>query len=134
MNFKWPTRVYYEDTDSGGVVYYANYLKFMERARTEYLRYYGFEQDALIKNDNIIFAVKHIEIDYHKPAQFNDLLSVTAQITECKKASMIFEQAIVRDNDQTLLCSGTIRIACLQADSLKPCKIPQSILEVASGN
>ena len=134
MNFKWPTRVYYEDTDSGGVVYYANYLKFMERARTEYLRHFGFEQDELIKNEKIIFAVRHISIDYHKPAHFNDLLSVTARVVDCKKASMVFEQSIVRDNDQTLLCSGTVRIASLQADTLKPCKIPQSILEVASGN
>jgi len=134
MNFKWPTRVYYEDTDSGGVVYYANYLKFMERARTEYLRHFGLEQDALIKNNNIIFAVRHINIDYHKPAHFNDLLTVTAQITECKKASMIFEQSVIREADQQLLCSGSVRIASLRADSLKPCKIPQSILEVASGN
>jgi len=137
MNFKWPTRVYYEDTDLGGVVYYANYLKFMERARTEYLRHFGLEQDALITNDNIIFAVRHINIDYHKPAHFNDLLTVTAKITECKKASMIFEQSIIRDSDQHLLCSGSVRIASLRADTLKPlkpCKIPQSILEVASGN
>ena len=127
-------RVYYEDTDSAGVVYYANYLKYMERARTEYLRHFGFEQDALIKNDNTLFAVRHINIDYHKPAHFNELLTVSAQVIECKKVSMVFEQTIVRDTDQQLLCSGTVRIASLYADSLKPCKIPQSILEVASGN
>lgn len=134
MNFKWPTRVYYEDTDSGGVVYYANYLKFMERARTEFLRHFGVEQDALIKNENIIFAVRHIDIDYHKPAHFNELLTVTARVIECRKASMVFEQTILRDSDQQLLCSGRVRIASLHAESLKPCKIPQFILEVASGN
>ena len=70
MNFIWPVRVYYEDTDSGGVVYYANYLKFMERARTEFLRHLGYEQDTLIKNENIIFAVRSVNLDYHRPARF----------------------------------------------------------------
>jgi acyl-CoA thioester hydrolase len=134
MNFTWPARVYYEDTDSGGVVYYANYLKFMERARTEYLRHFGVEQDVLINNENIIFAVRHINIDYHKPAFFNDLLLVSAQVTEYRKVSMVFSQSVVRDAGQQLLCSGTVCIVSLHADTLKPCKIPQSILEVISGN
>lgn len=129
MNFNWPVRVYYEDTDSGGVVYYANYLKFMERARTEYLRQLGFEQDELIKNENILFAVRSINVNYHKPARFNELLQVTARVIEFKKASMLFEQTIVRQSDQQLLCDGTVRIASLQADSFKPCAIPKVILE-----
>lgn len=129
MNFNWPVRVYYEDTDSGGVVYYANYLKFMERARTEYLRHLGFEQDELIENENILFAVRSINVNYHKPARFNELLQVTATVTEFKKASMLFQQTIVRQSDQQLLCDGTVRIASLQADSFKPCAIPKVILE-----
>lgn len=85
MNFEWPVRVYYEDTDSGGVVYYANYLKFMERARTEFLRQLGFEQDQLISQDNIIFAVRSVQLDYLSPARFNDQLIITAQLVELKK-------------------------------------------------
>ena len=131
MNFSWPVRVYYEDTDTGGVVYYANYLKFMERARTEFLRHLGFEQDELIKNENIIFAVRSININYHKPARFNELLQVTAKVIEFKKASMLFEQSIVRTSDQQLLCDGSVRIASLKADSFKPCAIPQAILEAS---
>ena len=131
MNFNWPVRVYYEDTDSGGVVYYANYLKFMERARTEYLRHLGFEQDALIKNENVLFAVRSIEVNYHQPARFNELLQVTARVVEFKKASMLFEQSILRQSDQQLLCDGLVRIASLKADSFKPCAIPRVILEAS---
>lgn len=129
MNFTWPVRVYYEDTDSGGVVYYANYLKFMERARTEYLRKLGFEQDELITNHNIIFAVRSIHLDYHKPARFNELLDVTAVISQTGKASMTFQQSILRNEDRVLLCEGEVRIASLYADSFKPCAIPSMILE-----
>ncbi len=132
MNFKWPVRVYYEDTDSGGVVYYANYLKFMERARTEFLRCHGFEQDQLIEKQNIIFAVRSVQCDYKSPARFNDELTVSAEIIELKKASMLFEQKIVRIHQpEHILCQGQIRIACLHAHSFKPCAIPKSIMEVA---
>lgn len=132
MNFNWPVRVYYEDTDSGGVVFYANYLKFMERARTEYLRHFGFEQDILIEQQNIIFAVRSVQLDYISPARFNDQLTVTANIIELKKASMLFEQKIFRSNQtDKILCQGQIRIACLKADSFKPTAIPESIMEVA---
>ncbi len=127
MAFSFPVRVYYEDTDSGGVVYYANYLKFMERARTEYLRQLGFEQDQLIEQENIIFAVKSVNVNYHLPAKFNQLLDVTASVTEFKKASLLFEQKIIHQQDQRLLCSGSILIASLNAQSFKPCAIPQSI-------
>jgi len=132
MNFDWPLRVYYEDTDTGGVVYYANYLKFMERARTEYLRYLGFEQDKMIKQQNIIFAVRSVQLDYNSPARFNDELTVTANLIELKKASMLFEQTIFLSHQpDNILCQGQIRIACLQADTFKPRAIPKSIMEVA---
>lgn len=129
MTFNWPIRVYYEDTDSGGVVYYANYLKYMERARTEYLRHLEFEQDVLIKTHNVLFAVRHVNIDYHKPARFNELLSVRSSVIECKKASLLFEQHVYRVDDDALLCAGQVKIACLQADSFKPAAIPLFILE-----
>ena len=125
--FSWPVRVYYEDTDAGGVVFYANYLKFFERARTEMLRSYGFEQDQLIARDNIIFVVRSVTIDYLKPARFNEQIEVSAKIIENKKISLTFEQAVLRQND--LLCTGKVRIACLDAQTLKPKPIPIAILE-----
>ena len=133
MNFKWPVRVYYEDTDSGGVVFYANYLSFMERARTEYLRYFGFEQDQLIEHKNTIFAVRSVQLDYLSPAKFNDQLIVTAKITQLKKASMLFEQKIYReDQPEKILCQGQVRIACLRADTFRPSAIPGAISEIVS--
>lgn len=125
--FSWPVRVYYEDTDAGGVVFYANYLKFFERARTEMLRSFGFEQDSLITEDNVIFVVRSISVDYLKPARFNEQINVSAKIIENKKTSLIFEQSITRE--QELLCNGTVRIACVDAKSMRPKPIPVAILE-----
>ncbi len=126
--FIWPVRVYYEDTDSGGVVYYANYLKFMERARTEWLRSLGFEQDELLKRDNILFAVRSISLDYLKPARFNDRLLVSASISARGRASLSFDQAVRRDSrDTEILCTGLVRIACLAADTLRPQPLPKQL-------
>ena len=94
--FVLPVRVYYEDTDHGGVVYYANYLKFMERSRTDFLRAQGLEQDALIINHDLIFAVKRVEADYIHPAVFNDLLYVTAQVIEKSRVKIVFKQQIFK--------------------------------------
>ena len=129
MKFSWPVRVYYEDTDSGGVVYYANYLKFFERARTEFLRQFDLQQDQLIQEHNIIFAVRNINVDYHKPAVFNDLLKVTTEIIELKKASIVFKQIILHDEDETMLCQATCKVACIQAKQLKPTAIPEFIAQ-----
>ncbi len=127
--FLWPVRVYYEDTDSGGVVYYANYLRFMERARTEYLRSLGFEQDDLARDEGIIFAVRSVSAEYHKPARFNDMLQVSARITDLGKASVSFAQEVRRAaDDEITLCTATVRIACLDAASLRPRPIPASML------
>lgn len=127
--FLWPVRVYYEDTDSGGVVYYANYLRFMERARTEYLRSLGFEQDVLARDEGIIFAVRSVSAEYHKPARFNDLLEVSAEITDLGKASVSFAQRVRRAGDEDVtLCAAIVRIACLDAASLRPRAIPASML------
>lgn len=125
--FNWSIRVYYEDTDAGGVVFYANYLKFFERARTEMLRHFGFEQDQLIKVQNLIFVVRSVTVDYLKPARFNDLIDVTSAVIEKKKTSLIFKQSILRED--ILLCDAEIRIACLDAQTMKPKPIPTEILE-----
>jgi acyl-CoA thioester hydrolase len=124
--FNWPIRIYYEDTDAGGVVFYANYLKFFERARTEMLRQLGFEQDLLREQDGVLFVVRSVQVDYLKPARFNEKIDVSAKVTERKKTSLIFEQAITRQQD--LLCTAEIRIACLDACSMKPKLIPHFIL------
>ena len=147
--FVWPVRVYYEDTDSGGVVYYANYLKFMERARTEWLRSLGMEQDELIDRDKILFAVHSVAVDYLQPARFNDLLWVTATVGEQGRASMVFLQSVVRaaadrrngssgrvseeeyealvGDKTTLLCKGQVRIACLDSETMRPRSIPSHL-------
>ncbi|MCX7095157.1 MAG: tol-pal system-associated acyl-CoA thioesterase [Methylobacter sp.] len=124
-HFIWPVRVYYEDTDAGGVVFYANYLKFFERARTEMLRAMGYEQDELSANEGVIFVVRSIQVDYLMPARFNELLQVSAKISLAKKASLIFEQIITRGDD--VLCTGSVRIACLDAQTMRPKAIPETL-------
>ena len=125
--FIWPVRVYYEDTDAGGVVFYANYLKFFERARTEMLRAMGYEQDELTVKEGIIFAVRSVQVDYLSPARFNELLQVSAEVTLAKKASLTFEQLITRGD--VVLCKSIIRIACLDANTMRPKAIPENLLE-----
>ncbi len=125
--YTWPVRIYYEDTDSGGVVYYANYLKFMERARTEWLRHLGFEQDVLRQRENLLFAVSRIGLEYRKPAIFNDQLDVSVKLSRRGRASFNLAQEIRRRADE-LLCTGTVRIACIDASTLKPKPIPSYIL------
>ena len=133
--FRWQVRVYYEDTDSGGVVYYANYLRFMERARTEWMRVLGFEQDELLDRDGILFAVRSASLDFLKPARFNDLLSVSCEVVKRGRASLTFEQVIARDGaGQDPLCTGRVRIACLDAASFQPQPIPEYLMkEIADG-
>lgn len=123
--FTWPVRVYYEDTDAGGVVFYANYLKFYERARTEMLRTMGFEQDELMAQQNILFVVRSVQVDYLQPAKFNDLLDVSAALSRVKSASLIFAQTVMRQDE--ILSKATIRIACLDSNSMRPQLIPDSL-------
>lgn len=129
--FFWPVRVYYEDTDAGGVVYYANYLKFFERARTERLRALGFEQDELRASHGVLFAVRSVKAEYLKPARFNDALTVSAEVTELKRASMNFAQEIrLGGPEGELLCEAEIRIVCLADGTvLRPAPIPGFLLE-----
>lgn len=127
--FSWPLRVYYEDTDAQGVVYYANYFKFMERARTEWIRSFGIEQDALLRDERRMFVVVGTNAEFHRPARFNDLLHVTAALTERCRASFSIAQSIYRGSpDGELLCSGSVRAAFLNADTLRPAKLPDSLL------
>lgn len=124
--FSIPVRVYYEDTDAGGVVYYANYFRFMERARTEWLRGLGFEQDELARDPGVLFAVRTAKLEFLKPARFNDLLEATVEIRERGRASLTFGQRVQRGDE--VLCEGEVRVACLEAKSFAPCPIPPTIL------
>jgi len=126
--FFWPIRVYYEDTDAGGVVYYANYLRFYERARTERLRALGFEQDQIRDEFGLVFAVRSVQVEYLKPARFNDALQVTADMSDIRRASVMFEQAIVHA-DGNRLSEAQIRVVCLDAASFRPAPIPDHLLE-----
>ena len=132
--FKWPVRVYYEDTDRAGVVYYANYLRFMERARTEWLRGLGIEQDSLSEQQGIVFAVRSASLEFIKPAHFNDLLEVGAEVIKRGRASLTFSQAIDRQGERQgepseIVCTGIVKIACLDAVSLQPKPIPEFVLK-----
>lgn len=122
--FAWPVRVYYEDTDAGGVVFYANYLKFMERARTEMLRALGCEQDRLRVSDGVILVVRQVGIDYLAPARFNDLLAVTSGLEAAGGASLRFAQQIRRDSDGALICRASVKVACVDAETLRPTPLP----------
>ncbi len=125
-------RVYYEDTDSAGVVYYANYLKFIERGRTEYLRELGFEQDWLIENKNVIFAVKSLSAKYHYPARFNEQILVQTDVEKIRQASLIFSQKILSLKQNKVLFNSQVTVACLNAKTFKPCAIPTMILEAVN--
>lgn len=122
----FPVRVYYEDTDAGGIVYYANYLRFFERARTEWLRELGIEQVELLEQ-SVGFVVKRVEMDNIAPAKFNDLLSIQTQVVELKRASMVFEQQLLHSSGK-LLVSARIRVACVDLEKMKPLAIPSFIL------
>ncbi len=125
--FNWSIRVYYEDTDAGGVVYYANYLRFMERARAEWLRSLGYEQDRLIQEENLIFAVRRASIDYHKPARFNDMLNVNTILQKKRGASLDIGQTI-KNQQGEILCQAEVKIACLNAETMRPRPLPDYIL------
>ncbi len=134
MSYELPIRVYWEDTDAGGIVFYANYLKFFERARTEWLRSLGIGQQALREATGGMFVVSETALKYHRPARLDDELLVTARLLEAGRASMTIGQEAYRKTGQAaeareLLCEGTIRIGWVSASSMKPERIPCSILE-----
>ncbi|MEO5572874.1 MAG: tol-pal system-associated acyl-CoA thioesterase [Gammaproteobacteria bacterium] len=125
--FVWPVRVYYEDTDAGGVVYHANYLKFMERARTEWLRYAGFEQNDLAR-EGILFVVRSAAVDFLKPGRFNQQLTVSVTILKHSRTTLTFEQTIMNSENNVILCSGRIKIACVSSLNWSPTPLPASLL------
>ena len=128
--FKWQVRVYYEDTDNGGVVYYANYLRFMERARTEWLRSHGIEQDRLIREHDILFAVRHVSIDYLAPARFNDQLNVSVDVMSRSRASLTFGQVVTPLKESgNALCSAQVKVVSLVSSTLMDCPLPDFILK-----
>ena len=127
--FRWPVRVYYEDTDAGGIVFYANYLKFFERARTEWLRAAGIGQQALASAEQRMFVVKSTAMDYHAPAKLDDCLEITVTVDKLGRASVNFVQEawLAEGESQRLLCSGSIRVGCVGTQDLKPAAIPDHV-------
>ncbi len=127
--FRWPVRVYYEDTDAGGIVFYANYLKFFERARTEWLRAAGIGQQVLAVSQQRMFVVKSTAMDYHAPAKLDDRLEITVAVEKLGRASVKFAQeAWLADGEPArLLCSGSIRVGCVDTQRLRPATIPDDV-------
>lgn len=126
--FAWPVRVYYEDTDAGGVVYHAGYLRFLERARTEWLRAGGVSQSALAAERRLLFAVTEMDLRFLAPARLDDALQVTCRLDEARGASLRFSQDVVRIADNRTLVAARVRAACLAADSFRPRPLPQDLL------
>lgn len=124
--FSLPIRVYIEDTDAGGIVYYVNYLKFMERSRTEFLRSFGYDKPAIL-DGGLLLVVHSAQINYRRPARLDNLLSVTAQIHRLARTYIEFQQQVLRGEE--LVCEGLIRIACVDAESMKPKALPSRMYQ-----
>jgi acyl-CoA thioester hydrolase len=128
--FAIPVRIYWEDTDAGGIVYYANYFKFMERARTEWLRALGVEQEQFREEQKRLFVVVDVEAHFRRPARYGELLHVTCEIAEAARASLTFKQEILRSGaGGELLLDGRVRVACLDADNFRPRPLPDRLLQ-----
>ncbi|MCR6663558.1 MAG: tol-pal system-associated acyl-CoA thioesterase [Luteimonas sp.] len=125
--FSWPTRVYWEDTDAGGVVYHAQYLAFMERARTEWLRAHGYGQELLRREHDLVFAVREMRIDFRRPARLDDALEVSVALRQCRRASLVIVQSIDRDGER--LVDAEVRVASLGAADFRPRGMPSALYE-----
>jgi acyl-CoA thioester hydrolase len=125
--FTWSVRVYWEDTDAGGVVYYANYLKFLERARTEWLSALGLEQDRLAETAGVVFVVRRVEADYLRPARFNDRLVVRCELVEVSRASLTMVQEVRRGEE--LLLAARVKVACVERETFRPARIPAFVMD-----
>lgn len=130
-NFNWTVRVYYEDTDTGGVVFYTNYLKFFERARTEWLRAAGIGQQLLAESHRVMFVVKSTAVDYHAPAKLDDELKLTVVVERLGRASVQFAQEAwrIQGGQPQLLTSACIKVGCVDTGTFRPCPIPDEVLE-----
>ena len=124
-NFQHPVRVYWEDTDAGGVVYHAQYLAFMERARSEWMRALGFGQEAL-REANLCFVVRSMAVDFRMPARLDDGLSVSVRLAQCRGASLVIAQEVRRGEE--LLVGAEVRVAAVSADRFRPVPIPEAVL------
>ena len=134
MSYAHPIRIYWEDTDAGGIVFYANYLKFMERARTEWLRSLGVAQQALRESTGGMFVVSETQLKYHRPARLDDELLVTAELRELGSASIIIAQRVLsKAQPELVLCEGTIRIGWVNAATLRPARIPSQVSGTLEG-
>lgn len=127
--FSLPIRVYWEDTDAGGVVYHAAYLCFMERARTEWLRALGVEQQAWREREDWVFVVRDMQLDFLAPARLDDLLHVEVRLVQTTRASLVFSQRVVREADGRVLLEARIRVACISASTFRPCGVPPVLRE-----
>ena len=125
--FVWPVRVYWEDTDAGGVVYHAGYLRFMERARSEWMRALGVDQLAFRKATGLAFMVRDMQIDFLKPALLDDELSVTVEVKERRAASILFTQTITKA-DGSCLIRASVRVACVDLERMRPALIPSDLI------
>ncbi len=125
--FSWPVRVYWEDTDAGGVVYHASYLRFLERARTEWLRAQGLDQGRVRDSHGVVFVVRDVSIEFLQPARLDDELDVELVTAERRSASMTFSQRILRRVDRAVLTTARVRAACVAASDFKPCRIPENL-------
>jgi acyl-CoA thioester hydrolase len=130
--FSWPARVYWEDTDGGGIVYYANYLRFLERARTEWLRSLGYSQQVLAREPGIVFTVVSLNVEYRRPARLDDELAITCEARADRAATIRFEQAIFRGwpGEEPPILTAGVRVACVDAHTLKPRRLPESLVNV----
>ena len=125
--FTLPVRVYFQDTDAGGVVYHASYVNFMERARTEWIRSFGLTNSGLIKELGVMFVVRSLKLDYYKPALLDDLLTVVTQLKEIGRSRVSLHQTVMRDEDK--LVEGEIHLVCVTKDSFKPVSVPEVLRE-----
>ena len=124
--FALPVRVYIEDTDAGGIVYYVNYLKFMERSRTEFLRSLGYDKPAIL-DEGLLLVVHSAQVIYRRPARLDDQLKVTTEVVKIARTYVEFQQNVLRGNE--LMCEGLIRIACVSGETMKPNPIPIAMFE-----
>lgn len=133
MKHTLPIRVYYEDTDAGGVVYHANYLKFAERGRTEFLRAAGFENNALSAEEGVIFVVRHIDINYLKPAFLDDALDMITTIQTMKNSSFTMHQRVTRPDKNEMICDMHVVLVCVDTKDYKPVRLPEKVKGAFAG-
>lgn len=130
--FTWPVRVYYQDTDAGGVVYHASYVNFMERARTEWLRTHGYSNAGLMKEFGVMFVVRAMKLDYLRPALLDDMLSVTAQVVEIGRSRLTLQQSVKREDE--VLTTAEVHLVCVSRETFKPVRVPEALSDQWNNN